>query len=46
MIIKGQFSVVFHKNICSGYTLELPHRGDSNDYPQHTLLWRSTENYP
>ena len=34
------FSTVFHKNICCGYSLELP-RGDSNEYPQHMFLWRN-----
>ena len=24
-------------NICCGYSLELPHRGNSNDYPQHVF---------
>ena len=24
---------VFHKNTCCGRSLELPHRGDSNEYP-------------
>ena len=24
-----------HKNICCGYSLEVPHRGTSNEYPQH-----------
>ena len=28
-----------HKNICCGYSLESPRRGDSNEYPQHTFLW-------
>ena len=22
------------------------YRGDSNEYPQHMFLWRTTENYP
>ena len=44
MIIKGQFQVL-HKNIWCGYSLELPHQGDSNEYPQHTcmFLWRNKE---
>ena len=25
---------------------ESPHRGDSNEYPQHMFLWRTDENYP
>ena len=35
------------KNICCGYLiLELPRRGDSNEYPHHMFLWRTDENYP
>ena len=33
-------------NICCGYSLEAPYRGASNEYPQHTFLWRTRENYP
>ena len=35
MISEGQFSSVLHKNICCGYSLESPRRGDSNsnEYP-------------
>ena len=35
-----------HINICCGYSLESPRRGDSNEYPQHMFLWRTIENYP
>ena len=27
-----------HENICCGYQLEAPHRGASNEYPQHMFL--------
>ena len=37
---------VLHKNICYGYSLESPQRGNSNEYPQHMFLWRNTQNYP
>ena len=30
-----------HENICCGYSLEAPHRGASNEYPQHMFLWRN-----
>ena len=31
------------EDVCCGYSLEAPHRGPSNEYSQHTLLWwRST----
>ena len=29
---------VLHKNICCGYSLESPWRGDSNEYPQHVFM--------
>ena len=38
MIHKGYFSSDRHENICCGYSLELPRRGHSNEYPQHMFL--------
>ena len=38
MIIEGYFSSVLHKNICCGYSLELPRQGDSNEHPQHVFM--------
>ena len=35
MIIKGYFATVLHNNVCCGYPLESPHRGDSNAHLQH-----------
>ena len=32
--------------MCCGYSLEAPRRGNSHEYPQHTFLWRTMENYP
>ena len=32
------YEIILHKNssnICFGYLLESPHRGDSNNYPKH-----------
>ena len=29
---------VLHKNVCCRYSLELPWRGSSNEYRQHTFL--------
>ena len=29
----------WNRLICCGYSLESPHRGDSDDYPQHMCLW-------
>ena len=31
----------FHENICCGYSLEVPRRGTSNEYPQHMFSWRN-----
>ena len=28
-----------HENICCGYSLEVPQRGTSNEYPQHMFSW-------
>ena len=38
-------SLRYIKNICCGYLLELHHRGNSNEYPQHLFLWKIVENY-
>ena len=46
VIILGYFFLFLHKNICCGYSLEAPHRGTSNVYPQHMFLWKIRENYP
>ena len=46
MIITGEFSIVLHKNICCGYSLESPRCGNSNEYRQLMFLWRNNENYP
>ena len=29
---------------CCGYSLEAPHRGASNEYPQHMFSWRNRKN--
>ena len=31
------------QNICCGYSLEVPHWGTSDEYPQHMLLWRNKD---
>ena len=38
------FLIIFRKNICCGYSLEVPHQGASNGYPQHKFLWRRKKN--
>ena len=35
------FFLFLHKNICCGYSLEVPRRGASNEYPQHMFSWRN-----
>ena len=45
VIILGYFFLFLHGNICWGYSLEVPHRGTSNEYPQRMFLWRTGENY-
>ena len=32
------FFLFLNENICCGYSLQGPHRGTSNEYPQHTFL--------
>ena len=31
------FFLFYHGIVCCVYSLELPHRGDSNEYTQHTI---------
>ena len=38
------FSYFSKKNICSGYSLEAPRRGASNEYPQHMFSWKNKKN--
>ena len=38
------FFLFLHKNICYGYSLEVPRLGASNEYPQYLFLWRNKEN--
>ena len=33
------FFLFLHKNICCGYSLEVPRGGTSNEYPQHMCLF-------
>ena len=46
--IRGGIHIIFflflHENICCGYSLEVPPRGASNEYPQHMFLWRNKKN--
>ena len=33
-----------HENIYCGYSLEVPHWGTSNEYPQYMFSWRNKKN--
>ena len=35
------FFLLLNENICCGYSLEVPHRGTSNEYLQHMFLLRN-----
>ena len=37
-IIVILFSIFFHVNVCCVFTLESPHRGDSNKHTQHIII--------
>ena len=36
--------LITHENVCCGYSLEAPHQGASNEYPQHTFSLRNKKN--
>ena len=38
------FFLFVRKTICCGYSLEVPHWGTSNEYPQHMFSWRNKKN--
>ena len=38
------FFLFLHENICYVYSLEVPHWGTSNEYPQHMFSWRNKKN--
>ena len=42
--IRSVFFLFLHENICCGYSLEVPWRGASNEYPQHMFLWTNKKN--
>ena len=42
-------SAFFNMKVCCVFSLESPHRGDSNEYTQHTIInikRKNTLNYP
>ena len=43
------FSILFNMKVCCVFSLESPHRGDSNEYTQYTIFnikKKTTLNYP
>ena len=43
------FSIFFNMKVCCVFSLESPHRGDSNEYTQYTIFnikKKITLNYP
>ena len=41
----GIFSF-YHGIVCCVYSLESPHRGDSNEYIQHTIIVKKSKRFP
>ena len=46
MFYKTSSSFAYFSIKTCGYSVESPCRGDSNEYLQHMLLWRTFNNYP
>ena len=42
--VSGKYFSYFSMKTCCGYSLEMPHRGTSNEYPQHMFSWRNKKN--
>ena len=43
------FSILFNMKVCCVFSLESPHRGNSNEYTQYTIFnikTKITQNYP
>ena len=38
MKIRDIFSIFFNMEVCCVFSLESPHRGDSNEYNQYTIF--------
>ena len=39
-------SAFFNMKVCCLFSIESPHRGDSNEYIQHTIINIKKENHP
>ena len=42
----GDIIVFFNMKVCCVFSLESPHRGDSNEYTQYTIFNIKKENHP
>ena len=42
----GKFFLFYHEIVCCVYSLESPHRGDSNEYTQHTIIVKERKKNP
>ena len=40
------FFLFYHAIVCCVYSLESPHRGDSNEYTQHTIIVENRKDFP
>ena len=44
-IVSGKYlCLLLHKNICCGYSFEVPQGGTSNEYSQHMFSWKNKKN--
>ena len=41
----NNFSIFFNMKACCVFSLESPHRGDSNEYTQHAIINIKIANY-
>ena len=44
MWVLGKYFSYFSNKTCCGYSLEVPHKGASNEYPPDRFSWRNKEN--
>ena len=42
---RNVFSIFFNMKVCCVFSLESPHRGDSNEYTQYTISQYKIENH-
>ena len=40
------FSIFFNMKVCCVFSLESPHRGDSNEFTKHTIFNINKKNHP